>query len=270
MATEPSEPTGATQSTQPHETAQAPQPAGEHEVPHDPAQHNAWRTLAKALGVEHDEPVVRIPDLHEVLFEEVRYGYDQGPFRAWFEKSGFPSSVDPRDVYPEWRFNHQAEPDGKSGFSAAGRNSFLCVYAKLKHEGLWSEIRSVRWVGETGEITFFSHKGSVPLRDELLRRGYGDWWRAGNETPWGVRSRLRGAQLHFRGFSSTTNPDNVHIDLHNPGDPSPDEVTGPLAELPGAIQHFVEDLHNRHESHQWHSLRAALEAQKIWLPPIVP
>jgi hypothetical protein len=178
--------------------------------------------------------------------------------------------VDPRDVYPEWRFNHQAEPDGKSGFSTAGRNSFLCVYAKLKSEGLWSEIRSVRWVGETGEITFFSHKGSVPLHEELLRRGYGDWWRAGGESPWGVRSRLRGAQLHFRGFSSATDPDNVHIDLHNPGDPSPDEVSDPLAELPGAILHFVEDLHNRHESHTWHRLRAALEAQKIWLPPIVP
>jgi hypothetical protein len=245
-------------------------PAGESGETGDPGKNNAWRTLAQALGLPHTGPVVLIPDLQEVLLDEVRYGYDQGPFREWFERYSFGPSVDPRDVYPEWRFNHQVEVDGKSGFSAAGRNSFLCLYAKLKHEGLWSEVRSVRWIGETGEMTFFSKKGSGSLQEQLLARGYGDWWSASKESPWGVRSRLRGAQLHFRGFRSETDPDNVHIDLHNPGDPSPDVVTGPLEELSGAIEHFIEDLHNRHESHVWRRLRDALEAQEIWLPPIVP
>ncbi len=235
----------------------------------DPANNNSWRTLARALGQPHTTDIVRIPDLQGPLFDEVRYTYDQESFRTWFEEHFAGRLVDPRDAYPEWRFNHQAEPDGQSGFTEAGRNSFLCVYAKLKHEGLWSEVKSVRWVGETGEMTFLPERGSARLQQWLLTREYGDWWLASKGSPWGVRSRFQGAQLHFRGYNNLTEPDNAHIDLNNPGDPPGGPPSSAGAELPGAIMHFIEDLHFRRESHEWHKLRAALQAQGIWLPPVV-
>lgn len=231
---------------------------------------NPWRVLARELGLPSDGAIVRIPELQGPLLDPVRYGYDEGAFLPWFRAHFGGQAIEPRDVYPEWRFNHQTEPDGHSGFSAAGRNSFLCLYAKLRHEGLWPEVKSIRWVGETGEMTFFSHRSSTELQALLLQRGYGDWWMAGKDSPWGVRSGLRGAQLHFRGFSSDKDPDNVHIDLHNPGDPAVGQTSHALLELPGAVMHFVEDLNNRRASHQWKSLRAALEAQRVPLPPVVP
>src|SRR5581483_9256989 len=95
----------------------------------DPADNNPWRTLARALGQPHDTEVVRIADLEGPLLDEVRDNYDHDPFRAWFEQNFVGRPIDPRDVYPEWRFNNQSEPDGQSGFTEAGRNSFLCVYA---------------------------------------------------------------------------------------------------------------------------------------------
>lgn len=242
----------------------------------DPAENNSFRTLAKQLGIPHDTPFVRIPEISEALLDEVRLSYDREPFEKWLATYHLARDCEPRDLYPEWRFNHQVEPDQRSGFSTAGRNSFLCVYAKLKHEGLWEEVKTVRWVGESGEITFFPRRGSPALQALLLERGYGDWWRAGQDSPWGVRSRFRGAQLHFRGFNSETSPDNVHIDLHNPGDPAPTAgesqavTSGFLQELPDAIAHFVEDLHNRHQSHTYQHLRAALAEQGIPLLPLVP
>jgi hypothetical protein len=236
----------------------------------DPAENNGWRSLAKGLSIPHDTKVVRIPDLHEALLDDTRFAWDREPFLAWFHTHFDDGDIDPRDVYPEWRFNHQIEPDGHSGFSMAGRNSFLCLYAKLKHEDLWSEISTVRWVGETGELTFFPRRGSRGLQQHLLSRGYGDFWMAGKDTPWGVRCRFRGAQLHYRGFDDPEQPDNVHIDLHNPGDPPTGAPTSAMEELPGAILHMVEDLHNRHTSHTWPQLRSALLAQGIALPPIVP
>lgn len=239
-------------------------------MPVDPAENNGWRSLAKGLGIPHDTPIVRIPDLHAALLDGMRYSWDREEFLRWFTAHFRDTQVDPRDVYPEWRFNHQVEPDGHSGFSGAGRNSFLCLYAKLKHEGMWDEVSTVRWVGETGEMTFFPRRGSRGMREYLLSRGYGDFWLAGKDSPWGLRSRFRGAQLHFRGFDRAAEPDNVHIDLHTPGDPKSGEATGPLEELPDAIMHFVEDLHNRQASHKWPNLRQALIAQGIEPPPIVP
>jgi hypothetical protein len=231
---------------------------------------NAWRALAHSLGVPDTTDVVKIPDFSSVLLDEARYAADRDPFQKWYAQYLPHRSGDPRDAYPEWRFNSQVEPDGKSGFSLAGRNSFLCVYAKLKHEGIWPHIKTVRWVGETGEITFFADRTSAEMQQLLLGRGYGDWWMAGKDTPWGVRSRFRGAQLHFRGYNSTTEPDNVHIDLHNPGDPPTGQQTGVLEELPGALQHYFEDLHNRRQSHTWDQLRQGLIEQGVPLLPIVP
>lgn len=239
-------------------------------MPVDPAENNAWRSLAKGLSLPYDIPVVRIPDLHEALLDGTRFAWDREPFLDWFHTHFAGADIDPREVYPEWRFNHQVEPDGQSGFSPAGRNSFLCLYAKLKHESLWDEVSTVRWVGETGEMTFFPRRGSRGQQELLLSRGYGDFWLAGKDSPWGVRCRFRGAQLHFRGFDRTDDPDNVHIDLHNPGDPQDGEATGPLEQLPDAIVHMIEDLHHRRSSHTWPQLRRALQDQGIWLPPIVP
>ncbi len=243
---------------------------------------NPWRTLAHSMGLSDTTEVVKIPELQDVLLEEVRFGADQQPFHSWYA-ANFPNrSGDPRDLYPEWRFNCQVEPDGLSGFSQAGRNSFLCVYAKLKHEGLWKHVKKVRWVGETGEITFFADRSSVELHQVLVSSGgngssqassgpvYGDWWLAGKDTPWGVRSRFRGAQLHFRGYNKDSEPDNVHIDLHNPGDPADGPPTGVVQELAGAVVHWAEDLHNRRQSHTWDKIRQALLDQGVSLLPVVP
>lgn len=241
-------------------------------MPGDSAENNAWRTLAKALGVPHNVDVVRIPDLHDALLERARWDWDQPDFRPWFDRYFGGRDIDPRDVYPEWRFNHQVEADGHSGFTPAGRNSFLCLYAKMRHEGLWPEVSTVRWVGETGEMLCFPRHGSDGLRERLQAAGYGDYWLAGKDARWGVRSRYRGAQLHARGYGPDA-PDNIHIDLHNPGDPigaSDEDSTGPLSEIPDALLHWFEDLRHRPQSHQWPQLRDALAAQGVPLLPVVP
>ena len=139
-------------------------------MPVDPAENNAWRSLAKGLSLPYDIPVVRIPDLHAALSDGTRRVGSRAVL-DWFHTHFAGADIDPREVYPEWRFNHQVEPDGQSGFSTAGRNSFLCLYAKLGHESLWDEVSTVRWVGETGEMTFFPRRGSRGQQDLCSRAG---------------------------------------------------------------------------------------------------
>lgn len=228
---------------------------------------NAWRALAGAMGYKNTGAIVEIPDLSRVLLDPTRYGWDQAKFMEWVGKYYSNQSVNPERLYPEWRFNHQTEPDG-SGFTFEGRNSFLCVYAKLKREGLWNEVQTVRWVGKTGEIAFFPYKGSEGLRQYLLTKGYGDWWLASKDCHWGLRSRFSGAQLHFRGYAGATDPTNVHIDLHNPGDSEDGGTSWSGTELPGALAHVHEDLWRRSHSHRWWFLRSAIINQGLKLPVI--
>jgi len=121
---------------------------------------------------------------------------------------------------------------------------------------------------------------SEAFRQFLLMRGYGDWWLASHNCKWGVRSRFRGAQLHFRGgsqlhfrgFQQDATRVNVHIDINNPGDPvTPGgSATGCAKELPAAIRHLLEDDHRRGVTHVPAKLRAALEAGRISIPRQVP
>lgn len=89
------------------------------------------------------------------------------------------------------------------------------------------------------------------LRQFLTSRGYGDWWLASHKCKWGVRSRFRGAQLHFRGPRDDPNKVNGHIDINNPGDPTTPgaKPTGALAELGQAMRHSWRDDTNRGTTH---------------------
>jgi hypothetical protein len=227
-------------------------------------ENNPWRALARSMNRPCNREVVVIPDLSNRLLDPGRYGWDSAPFQKWFRNYFAGHSVHPRDLYPEWRFNHQVEPDG-TGFTTEGRHSFVCVYAKLKHERLWPEVQTVRWVGPTGEIVFTARRGSEGLRQYLLRNSYGDWWCAGMGYVWGVRSRFRGAQLHFRGLKDGNV--NVHIDLNNPGDPLKGPPTGWVKELPDAILHKIGDDWDRASTHLWWMLEAALKASQSILVP---
>lgn len=229
---------------------------------------NPWRALAHNMGRPQLGDVVEIPDLNNALVDPIRYSWDQGEFMKWHRKYYAKKNVRPESVYPEWRFNYQTEADG-SGFTFEGRNSFICVYYKLKQEGLWSEVDTIRWVGKTGEMMFFPHRGSDGFRRYLLTQGYGDWWLASKDCHWGLRSRFRGAQLHFRGAKNPNDPTNVHIDLHNPGDPTTGGTSGSLTELPAALAHLHEDLWRREHSHRWNFLRTALINQGIELPVVL-
>ncbi|GEM_PF-3008842 len=228
---------------------------------------NAWRALAGAMGYPNTGEVVEIPDLNKVLFDPVRYRWDEGKFNEWIRKHFKKLPLMPEKLYPEWRFNHQVEDDG-SGFTFEGRNSFICVYAKLKREGLWDEVNTIRWVGKTGEIAFFPHRGSEGFRQFIIKNGYGDWWLASKDCHWGLRSRFSGAQLHFRGYAGANDPTNAHIDLHNPGDPEKGGTSGSVMELPDAIAHVHEDLWRRSHSHRWWFLRTALINQGVDIPVV--
>jgi hypothetical protein len=223
--------------------------------------NNPWRMLAKDLGgLQYTGDVVRIPNLSEVLKNPTRYSYDQKPFQNWVIQY-YPSPITLYDVYPEWRFNNEVA----GGFTKEGRNSFLCIYAKLEHEDLWSEVKTVFWVGRTGEMLFVPDKKSEELRNSLVKQGYGDWWHAQDcGDVWGVRSPLRGTQLHFREPKDPKGVINVHIDLHNPGVrkgiPSPEDINY-------AARHLILDKTERPKTHVWSKLREALEQQDVDLPP---
>lgn len=229
---------------------------------------NPWRTLARELKLPATGPVVRIYDLGDKLTDTKRFNWDQGAFTTWFKDAYRGVRVDPRAVYPEWRFNFQVENDG-SGFTKAGRNSFLCVYSKFKALGLWKEIESIRWVGATGEIAFVPTRGVEGLRRHLKTIGFGDWWLASHNCPWGLRSRYQGVELHFRGVAADPDLMNGHIDIHNPGDP-PDgaSTNGILKETLPAIDHWWKDDENRQHTHKWWILRGAVIDSGVMVPSL--
>jgi hypothetical protein len=178
-------------------------------------------------------------------------------FNDWYKQyyvppGGLRPRVERLKVFAEWRFNHALTSDE--------RNSFLCVYAKVKAEGLWEQVKTVNWVGDRGQILFVPVLTQDALRDLLRSSGYGDWWFASHKCKWGLRSRFRGTQLHFRGEGEKRV--NVHIDIHNPGDPTTPgaEPTNALEELGQAITHSRLDDKQRGSTHTPPQLRAALNA----------
>ena len=215
-------------------------------------QKNAWLQL----------PAQYQADLRGPLNNIGHYGWYADRFREWFAKwfgsgtrpASGPGSVE--DYFHIYYFNHV--------LSRGDRNSLLLVYAKLKKENLWSVVRKVKWAGVGVALLFEPTRSQDALRAHLARSGYGDWWLASKGNPWGVRSRFRGAQLHFRGGEFV----NAHIDLHNPGDPPSGEVTSAVEELPLAVEHYNEDLVNRKKTHTNANVRAALAGQGIRVPEV--
>ncbi len=227
----------------------------------DPDNH--WRILANGWQPQPMGDVVRIADLSDVLVDQTRYIWEQTPFSKWFNQYYPGRHIIPKLVYPEWRFNEGVD----GGFTKEGRNSFLCIYAKLKHEGLWSEVKTVHWVGPTGEMLFVPQKKSEQLQNDLVKQGYGDWFHAKKiGHAWGVRSRVIGAELHFLDPKDKNGFINVHIDLHNPGELKLEDLGNPIA-YAMAARHWQLDDNERPNTHVWSELRKTLEQQGVLLPP---
>jgi len=228
-----------------------------------------WRALARALGLPTTCNVVRIPDLGDKLSLDrsrpaaARWDRQKEihAFGLWFNQWYAGTAVQPQDVWPEWRFD-----SGWSGFNLEGRQCFLCVHAKLQREHLWNEVQTVLWVGDHGEMNFVPTRPVEALRCDLLSRGYVTSWFAGwgDGWDWGLRSRLAGVELHFRGRRAQ-NTVNVHIDLHNPGARPGAEPSG----LREAMDHKLLDEVRRTQTHAWYHLMTALAYQGIRVPNII-
>jgi hypothetical protein len=187
------------------------------------------------------------------------------PFGGWYDeyyRKPLGSAVNEKSVFAEWRFNH--------ALTLPERNSLLCVYAKLRAEQLWEQVDTVYWVGATGEILFVPTQPPDALKQFLCKRGYGDWWLASHNCKWGVRSRFRGVQLHFRGPHDKPRMVNAHIDLNNPGDSTTPgaKPTGAFAELGQALRHSWRDDTNRATTHTALQLRAALAGSGVAVPSV--
>jgi hypothetical protein len=149
-----------------------------------------------------------------------------------------------------------------SFLTKASRNQLLVLYAKIAADGLWYMVKKISWVSEAGgAMLFVSAFTPEETQKRLVGKGFGDWWFASYDAKWGLRSHLSGPQLHFRdGNSALTN---VHIDLHNPGDPGNGETTGVLGELGQAIEHRELDLVHRNETHTIENLREGVKSEGI-------
>lgn len=202
---------------------------------------NPWRTLDL-----HTKK-----DLIDPLFDRARFDQgDRADYDAWsrqyYQEAGAPSGQPPAHLerYAEWRFNHR--------FSHEERNSLLCVYAKLKHEGLWHLVRSINWAGTHGELDFWPTLPQEWLRDYLRAHDFSEACLADmGKGKWGLRSNKVGVELHFRGRIDGTGPVNAHIDLHNPGN---------ICEPGQAIEHKISDDWRRTKTHTVRDIRAGL----IW------
>jgi hypothetical protein len=208
---------------------------------------NPWQTLNADVQ----------KDLVRPLFDLRRFESDRSDYNAWYQKwysgVGAPPQGPPRELerYAEWRFNHR--------FSHEERNSFLCLYAKVKREGLWSLVKSIDWAGSHGEMVFWPTRSWAGLQQILRRRGYSDAWFADGgpfrkRKEWGLRSNRTGVELHFRGKEDNLEPVNVHIDLHNPGNSK---------DLDVGIRHNISDLQQRETTHTVPNLRQGLIDQGV-------
>lgn len=219
-------------------------------------RNNPWRTLNTKIQYSLFGP----------LEDTAPWLLKKREFHEWYEKyyqrkkpfnTGI--TVNYKSAYPEWYFNH--------ALTSAARNSLLCVHAKMEKEDLWKFIKTIIWVGDTGNILFNPVGTTKFFHNHLLNNGYGDWWFASSRSnaEWGVRSRLCGGQLHFIKISDKEAVDG-HIDINNPGDPSEREVTGAISEIGDAIYHLRKDSFDRENTHRPHQIRYALLKQGIKVP----
>jgi len=161
------------------------------------------------------------------------------PFAAWFAAKYGGTPVGRRAALAEWSFGRLERPE---------QVSLLCLHAKMKADEVWRFVGALRWISPGSGTLLFEPTGSQDgLRRALEAREFGDWWSAGRGRPWGVRSRWRGVQLHFRGSDDPTAV-NVHIDFVNPGDP-PGRVTSGLEEAGLAWRHYRVDYEGWSDNH---------------------
>lgn len=153
--------------------------------------------------------------------------------------------------------------DWFDGLTTKQRVTLLVLRAKLSAEGLLPVVSKLVWVGEEGQVLFAAAHDRETMARVLADQGYGDWWGASSETGWGMRSRWRGAQLHFRGYKDGSM--NVHLDLRNPGDPKNGPATSGFAELGEALQHEYVDVRHWHETHTPDALLMAMHVNGISL-----
>jgi hypothetical protein len=167
-------------------------------------------------------------------------------------------------VFPEFIFNTILTSDE--------RNSLLCVLAKMKQENLFKFVEQIGWIGDSANMLFWPTGGAGLFVRHLLQNGFGDWWAAsyGKKWDWGVRSRFRGCQLHFRGNNGHSTAVEGHLDMNNPGDSTEPgaKPSGALAELGQAISHKWNDDWFRAGSHSPDQVRGALRAQGISVPAV--
>jgi hypothetical protein len=221
---------------------------------------NPWRSLSVGQQIALSEPLTNI--------EPGVFNNDDS-FRLWTNRyygnlvNGSQSVFNRKIVYPEWYFNHK--------LSSAKRNSLLCVQVKMTSERLWSYVKTITWIGDTGNLLFEPKVSSTEFQQTLLANSYGSWWLARRLSSkggdWGLRSRLSGCQLHFRGNVDSQVVEG-HIDINNPGDPGLNDVSGPLAELPDAIRHLIYDDCRRDTTHTPNQIREALLKQGIVVPKV--
>jgi hypothetical protein len=211
-------------------------------------------------------------DISEVLLnpERLKYdmiskGNDRKPFwnlfnRYYLKKSSSTIKthrntigvIDAKKVYPEWRFNHQ--------MSTRERNCLLCIYAKMRHEGIWRSISSISWISPRAELDFYTKSSPQSLRINLLKKGYTDaWYAKATNNLWGLRSARAGVQLHFRGLKN--GKVNVHIDSNNPSKGG---------SLYAGLKHLCYDSgeDTRNKTHSPAKLRHGLIKQGIFVPSV--
>ncbi len=182
----------------------------------------------------------------------------------YFVQASVVQACDPLALPEELVHSAQAKAPGFCDWDSVEQNHFLIVYAKLVSEGLWDEVGEVLWAGPQG-VMLFKPKFAESLFIKKLNAGpYGNYWSASRDARWGVRSRFRGAQLHFKASAKAGESIvAVHLDLHNPGDPLDGRVTSWFQELGQAILHYRLDMKDRARTHTLPAMARALEDDGI-------
>lgn len=149
------------------------------------------------------------------------------------------------DRLPSWM---KQGPRAALNRNPALRNVLLTLYAQIGP--LWSHVKRITWVGESGTMDFEpQNEGS--LLATLLARGYTTSYFAGLGNRWGLReSNVETAGLHWRGRPG--GKVNVHIDLNPPS------WTG--------LWHKIQDDWRRGTTHTPDSLRAGVESLGTYIP----
>jgi hypothetical protein len=161
------------------------------------SEKDPWQSL---------KAVVR-QDLYGPIYNSKEWGWFEKnrQFIAWCEKrlqanAGSLSSRQCRRLFPEWWFDVRE--------NRSQRNTLLCLYAAMKQDNVWQYVQALDWVGMGASIRFRASPGGRDLKTRLMKHGFGDWWLAslrGEEGwQWGLRSRFRGCQLHFRGMNNAS------------------------------------------------------------------